>query len=907
MSILSNHVAETSKRLLVGLLASLVLSAPFALGPARAQVACGVASGDWTSIPAPAFTSGGNAIVDLAISPPKPSLMYATNGEVVLRSTDGGCSWRESYKPGPGALPVGGGEPGATEAVVASEAAPTRAYLMIQETVGPAARPQVLRTDNAGATWQPASAGLPPTGAPAFLRVAPSDPDTAYLAIAVQGVVELLYGTNDGGATWTLRSNFGQGPGSSISDVKIDPLDPNDVWVATSSGLYRSTDGGRSFAPIQEFVDIPTGAVDVFHKQGAPANILGFTAEGALVSDDGGENWLKVDTRGQVTSVAHGHVPQSRLMSASGKVWVYVPNLFSWVDARAPHANVRGLQSSRVATPGFYGFTESTIEFYAGPVADSVKIPPKTVVIPDLSLLDPGAPPVERPAKLTPEDRVIKIDAGKSKEVPYRLEVPKSQTPLDVYFLVDTSSSQNKFLVGMVKALRDIINGLASAGVDVQFGMAEYRNYPHSDPPRLGQPGSPCPGGAAATCYETNFVYRQVQDIAPTVAGIEQGLQNVEAGGGGHYNAQAAALLHTAIPNGEDVEPIGPSHTDVEPNTNATFRKNALHVAVIVSDEEFIYQPLADDRTPPDLPQRDEVVAALNAKDIKQVGISLEYRGTAKATADMVDIAKGTDATAPPGGVDCDGDGVVDIASGAALVCEVNKETVENGGSLAPAIVNLVESIRTRTSLELAVAARDEIVQKVTPDLYQSVALQRSNKLNYLVTFRCPMTLAGKRFPVKLTAKGITPQISTNATVVCRSVAKSKKDPDELVPPFPFEQVLGLIPLIPVSPPPVITEIASSTQAQAQSQAQAQAQASMAAQRQQQPQLAFVHAVHAMRQKAQEEYAMSAYQEPHVPTPALALGGATILMSLGFGLSLGRQRSRVRMAPTGAGRARRRR
>lgn len=894
MSILSNHVAETYKRLFVGLLASLVLSAPFALGPARAQVACGVPSGDWISLDAPPFPTGGRALVDFAVSPPKPSLMYATNGDVLVRSTDGGCSWRQSYEPGAGAVPVVGGASATIEGVVAAESLPTRAYLITQDTAGAVARPNVLRTDQAGATWLQASTGLPPAGAPAFLRIAPSDADTAYLTIAVQGVVELLYGTNNGGTTWTLRSNFGQGPGSAISDVKVDPLDPNDIWVATSSGLYRSTDGGRSFAPIQEFVDIPTDAVDVFRSQGSPASILGFTAGGALVSDDGGENWLKVDSRGQVTSVAHGQVSQSRLMSASGKVWVYLPNLFSWVDARAPRANVRGLQSSRVASPGFYGFTDSTIELYAGPVGSSVKIPPTTVVIPDLSLLDPEDP-VERPAKLTPQDRVIKIDAGDSKEVPYRLEVPKSRTPLDVYFLVDTSSSQTKFLAGMVKALEGIINGLIGAGVDVQFGMAEYRNYPHSDPPRLGQPGTPCAGGAPASCYETNFVYRQVQDIAPTVAGIELALENVDAGGGGHYNAQAAALLHTAIPDGEDVEPIGPSHTDVEPNTNATFRKNALRVAVIVSDEEFIYQALEDDRTPPDLPQRDEVVAALNAKDIKQVGISLKYRGTAKATADMVDIAEATGATAPPGGVDCDGDGIVDIASDAALVCEVNKETVENGGSLAPAIVNLVESIRTRTSLELAVAARDEIVQKVTPDVYQSVALQSSNKLNYLVTFRCPVTLAGKRFPVKLTAKGVNPQISTGAMVVCRSVDKSEKD-DELLLPFPYEQVLGLIPLVPVSPPPPITEIATSTQAQAQSQAQAQAQASMAAQRQQQPQLAFVHAVHAMRQKAQEEYAMSSFQEPQMPTPALALGGATVLMSIGFGLSMGRQRSRVQPA-----------
>ena len=896
MSRLSSHAADTFKRLFVGLLASLVLSAPFALGPARAQVACGVVAGDWTTLAAPGFTSGGRVLTDMAVSPPKPSLLYATNGKVVMRSTDGGCTWRESYKPGAAALPVGAGDAGVIEAVVASETSPTRAYLMIEDTVGPAARSNVLRTDNAGATWQPASAGLPPTGAPAFLRMAPSDPDTAYLAIAVQGVVELLYGTDDGGISWTPRSNFGQGPGSAVADVKVDPLDPNDIWVATTSGLLHSTDGGRSFTPVEEFAGISTGPVDVFHAKGAPVSIMGFTAEGALLSDDGGENWLKIEGRGQTTSVAHGHVAQSRLMSASGKVWVYIPNLFSWVDTRAPRTDVRGLQSSRVATPGFYGFTPSNIHIYSGPVATDVRIPPKTVVIPDLSILDPESS-IERPAKLTPNGKVIKIDAGDTKEVPYRLEVPESQTPLDVYFLVDTSSSQTKFISGMAVALQDIINGLVISGVDVRFGLAEYRNYPHSDPPRLGPPGAPCPGGTGASCYETNFVYRQRVDLTADGDAIAGALESIKAEGGGHYNAQLAALLHTASPEGSDIEPIGPSHTDVEPNTNATFRRSALLVAVLVSDEEFTTQQLDSDRTPPDLPQRDEVAAALNAKNIKQVGISLKFRGAARATPDMIDMAERTGAFAPPGGVDCDGDGTVDVAGGAELVCEVNKETVEEGGSLAPAIVNLVESIRTRTSLELAVAARDEIVQKVTPDVYQSVALQQSNELNYLVTFRCPLELAGERFPVKLTAKGVTPQVSTGATVVCRSVAKSKKDDeDELLPPFPFEQLLGLIPLIPAAPPPVITEIASSTQAQAQSQAQAQAQASMAAQRQEQPQLAFVHAVHALRQKAQEEYAMSSFAEPQMPTPGVALAGATVLMSLGFGFSLRRQRARVGVA-----------
>ncbi len=891
MSVLGTYMGHF-KRICVGLLASLVLVAPFTLGTASAQTSCGVDAGNWTSVDAPRFTAGGRGLTAYAIAPTAPSQIFTTNGTVVMRSADGGCSWREVYAPGEtGPVPVAAAEE-TIEAIAIPEGSGSRVYLMIREQAGPVVRPKVLRSDDSGGSWTAADAGLPPTGDPAFLRVAPSDPDRLYLAIAVQGVIELLYGSENGGSSWTPRNNFARRIQGGINDVKVDPLNGQELWVGAVDGLYRSNDGGRTFSAEEEFAGEATGPVDVFHAAGGAANIIAFKqGQGSgLISEDGGENWLKISSPGTPSSIAHGNVAESRLITSVGKVWVYAPNLFSWVAVPAPAAEIGGLSADRTAAAFFYGSTAAALHIYRGPVASDVRTPPDQFVLPDISLLNPLDPPDPRPGELGPGGRVIKIDAGDSKTVPYRLTVPPSKTPLDVYFVFDTSSSMARFLAGMTQALEDIINRLGRSGVDVQFGMAEYRAYPDAEPPRLG------PRGSGPQLYEPNFVYRQRQDIASTISGIETALRNVEPEGGGFYNAQLGALFHTASAEGADIEPAGPAGPDVPAGTNATFRREALHVALLVSDEEFKDRPYQGDGTPPDLPRFDEVADALNAQNIKQVGISLAYQGTANATADMQAMAEATGATAPAGGVDCDGDGRPDVAGGAALVCEVENESLDNGASLVPSIVNLVESIRTRESVRLAVAGADEVTQKVTPDSYDSVVLQSSNRLTFDVTFRCPLTQAGERFPVKLTARGIEPGLSTTATVVCRSVAASRNDDKELPLAFPIEPLLGLIPLVPVGPPPPITELASSTQAQAQSQAQAQAQASMAAQEQEQPQLAFVHAMHALRQQAQEEYAMSSFRDRSAVQPhALVLGGAALLMSLGFGVAMTRQRTRIRL------------
>src|SRR5439155_10061879 len=80
-----------------------------------------------------------------------------------------------------------------------------------------------------------------------------------------------------------------------------------------------------------------------------------------------------------------------------------------------------------------------------------------------------------------------------------------------------------------------------------------------------------------------------------------------------------------------------------------------------------------------------ETASAILAVDPpKVIGISSGSGGV----PDLVAIATATGAFAPPGGVDCDGDGTVDIPAGEALVCRISP----SGEGIGAAMVALVDA-----------------------------------------------------------------------------------------------------------------------------------------------------------------------------------------------------------------------
>ena len=118
------------------------------------------------------------------------------------------------------------------------------------------------------------------------ITVAPGNAGRRLYAIMDQG----FFRSDDGGATWRQSTKDPRVLGSEyFSRVFADPNHPDVVYVAQTS-LYRSTDGGKTFAA---YVGAPSG--DDFHvlwidPKDSARMILGVD-QGAIISVDSGKTW----------------------------------------------------------------------------------------------------------------------------------------------------------------------------------------------------------------------------------------------------------------------------------------------------------------------------------------------------------------------------------------------------------------------------------------------------------------------------------------------------------------------------------------------------------------------------------------------------------------------------------------
>jgi photosystem II stability/assembly factor-like uncharacterized protein len=131
----------------------------------------------------------------------------------------------------------------------------------------------VWKTTDYGRTWNPIF-DEQPTGSVGALAVAPSSPETIY-AGSGEGLRrpdlstgDGIYKSTDGGRTW---QHLGLRDGQQIGAILIDPHDPNRVFVAVvghpygpnaERGVFRSLDGGLTWKKVL-YKDENTGAIDL--------------------------------------------------------------------------------------------------------------------------------------------------------------------------------------------------------------------------------------------------------------------------------------------------------------------------------------------------------------------------------------------------------------------------------------------------------------------------------------------------------------------------------------------------------------------------------------------------------------------------------------------------------------------
>jgi hypothetical protein len=132
----------------------------------------------------------------------------------------------------------------------------------------------------------------------------PSCPTTIYV-----GTEHGLYKSTDGGKTW-VAMNTGIGC-RDLDAVAIDPNHPTTLYAGGQGGVYKSTDGGlrwhhelsgpgtRSRSLCAIFNPVSTIAVDPHHSETVFAGIRASREEGLYESTDGGRHWSRNAAIGQ--------------------------------------------------------------------------------------------------------------------------------------------------------------------------------------------------------------------------------------------------------------------------------------------------------------------------------------------------------------------------------------------------------------------------------------------------------------------------------------------------------------------------------------------------------------------------------------------------------------------------------
>ncbi len=205
---------------------------------------------------------------DLAMAPSDRNVIYAgTIWSGIYKTTDGGNTWTavNTGLPDTGTDAVWAG-------VAVSPTDPDVAYC----GKGPNG---VYKTTNGGASWFPANTGIE-TIRVSGLAVSPADENVVF------ATGSSIYASIDGGAHWTQRTSARGGA------ITIAPSNPDTIYVATfGDGVVRSTDGGYVWDWLQ--TGLPSSIVRQVAVHPIDSQIVyAATVRGLAKSNDGGDTWM---------------------------------------------------------------------------------------------------------------------------------------------------------------------------------------------------------------------------------------------------------------------------------------------------------------------------------------------------------------------------------------------------------------------------------------------------------------------------------------------------------------------------------------------------------------------------------------------------------------------------------------
>ncbi len=241
--------------------------------------------------PAYQFNRAKGWVLALAVDPANTNVVYA-GSDRVSKSTDGGHSWKTVFPPHPPRYPAEN-----VSALAIAATRPEAIYAITGEFANPSATPHhgrfsIYKSTDAGTTWQATTTARGSVTLTA-LAVDPRHPSTVYAAIGAN-----VLKTTNAGETWQPIAH-GLPITSRVGGVKalaVDPRRTGTVYAAlTQGGIYKTTNGGHTW--IRAFGTVLDMMVAVAVDPARPATIYAAgqsqTGDGPRIfrSTDSGHTW----------------------------------------------------------------------------------------------------------------------------------------------------------------------------------------------------------------------------------------------------------------------------------------------------------------------------------------------------------------------------------------------------------------------------------------------------------------------------------------------------------------------------------------------------------------------------------------------------------------------------------------
>jgi len=256
---------------------------------------------------------------------------------------------------------------------------------------------------------------------------------------------------------------------------------------------------------------------------------------------------------------------------------------------------------------------------------------------------------------------------------PYMSGPRRLLQPVDVFFIVDLSGSFYDDLPIFKSQAPAIISELTASNPNTRFGLAKFEDYPIY------------PFGSASYGDKAYQKLVDLTDDYSLILGIIGGLYT--RSGYDWPQSQLPALYQAATGAGQDLSEFGFPGAGIPSGQQANFRDGAKKLLIMWTDAPFHYPGDAGAISYPG-PSLTETANAIKALDPPLVlGITSGGGGY----SDLAAICNATGSVAPESGVDCDGNGIIDVVSGQPLVCGISA----SGVGIGEAIIALVEASKT--------------------------------------------------------------------------------------------------------------------------------------------------------------------------------------------------------------------